>query len=245
MNRRTFLMSTALVAGGTKLGLPGRTAEAGTIALGDDQVQVVLEYGPQGLTERDYQVRGRLLRGLKGNLWTVDVEGTTLSPAGAAVTLVNQEGTPLRHSATFRGETDAIAWELSYGVSGPGRITKSLRLRPMRSGHLSRVVLWNGECPSAPLIARTKIQDIAAFYRQGELGLFASLDFPYSNITSAATLTSVSYPPHEVLIPGSEYRSHSLIFGAVQLTGRQDHGFDEGEVEAMDALRPRTSETPF
>jgi len=98
-----------------------------------------------------------------------------------------------------------------------------------------RAALWKAEWPNEPGIARTKIQEIAAFYRQNRVGLFASLDFPYSNIAASAGVTTVSYPPYDVLKAGREYSCHSLTFGAVRLTGRERYGFDDGEVEAMDA----------
>jgi len=229
-------MSTAVLAGGAKLGLSSQNPGGGhTIALGDDRIQVILEYGTWGLVESRYLVEERPLLGLRGDPWILHLDGTNLSPAGAAATLIHQEGATPARSATFRGETNTIAWELKYKVSGPGRITKSLRLLPKRRGNLSRVVLWNAESSSEPSIARTKIQDIVAFYRQDDLGLLASLDFPYSNIASTAGVTSISYPPHAPLTPGSEYNTHSLTFGAVRLTGQQHYGFDDGEVEAMDA----------
>jgi hypothetical protein len=235
MNRRKFLMSTVVLAGSAKFGLPSQNPRGPVLAVGDDRVQVLLDYGPRGLVETSYQVEGHPLVGLRSEAWSIDLDGTTISSTQSTASLARKDGSPLARSATFRGEVKRIRWELNYSVSGPGRITKSLRLFPKRDGTLSKVILWNAKSPVEPQIAHTKIQDIAAFYRHRDFGLFTSLDFPYSTIVSAAGITSVSYPPYDVLKSGSEYNTHSLTFGAVRLTGKQNYGFYEGEVEAMDA----------
>ncbi len=234
MNRRKFLLSTAVLAGSAKLAFPSQKLTGNVLAVGDDRVQVLLQYGAQGLFETSYRVENRPLVGLSGEACSIQLDGTTISSAHSTVSLARKDGSTLAHSATFLGEVKRIKWELTYSASGSGRITKSLRLFPERLGTLSRVALWNAKSSVEPKIASTKIQDIAAFYRQGDLGLFASLDFPYSNIVSAAGMTSVSYPPYAALKSGGEYNSHSLTFGAVRLTGKQNYGFYEGEVEAMD-----------
>lgn len=235
MDRRTFLMSSAIWAGSARLGMSSQGRVARTIAVGDDQIQVVLDCSAHGLREKRFDVKKKPFLGLRGKSWTVVIDGTTLSSEGNTAELVHQEDGVPTHRATFRGETRLFSWDLTYGLSGPGRITKFFNLHPKRKGILSHLSLWDAEDTSAPQIARTKIQDVAAFYRQDDIGLFASLDFPYSKIDPSAGITSISYPPHDVLAPGREYVSHSLTFGAVQLTGKQHYGFDEGETEAIDA----------
>ena len=234
MDRRTFLVSTAVWAGSASLGKPGRLRGERTTTLGDDHLQLVLNYGSRGLVELQFLVAESRLVSLRNIPWMVEVDGNSLLPEGAE--LVDKEGgTGLPQSATFQGETAELTWKLCYEVSGPGRITKSFAFIPKKSGSLTRVSLWNAQSSREPRIASTAFQDIAAFYRQGNLGLFASLDYPYSNITTAAGTTSISYPPHDLLQSGREYRSHSLTFGAIRLTGKQRYGFDEGETEAMGA----------
>jgi hypothetical protein len=235
MNRRKFLISSAVMAGGAKLSFPSQGSRGPTLAVGDDRLHVVLDYGARGLRETSYKVENRSLVDLSGEAWSIQLDGTTISSVQSAVSLVHKEGSPLSRSAVFRGEATQITWELTYSVSGPGRITKSLRLFPKLAGILSTVTLWNAQSTIKPQIVRTKIQDIAAFYRGQDVGLFTSLDFPYSKIVSVAGATHVSYPPYDVLKAGSVYSPHSLTFGAVRLTGKQNYGCYEGEVEAMDA----------
>jgi hypothetical protein len=235
MNRRKFLMSTAVLAGSAKLGFPSQGPRGDVLAVGDDRVRVLLQYGAQGLFETNYQVENRPFADLSSEAWSIQLDGVTISSAHAPASLVRKDSSLLARSATFKGEVKRVKWELTYSVSGSGRITKSLRFFPERGGTLSKVTLWNAKSSVEPKTASTKIQDIAALYRYEDTGLFASLDFPYSNIISAAGITSVSYPPYDTLKSGSEYDPHSLTFGAVRLTGKQNYGFYEGEVEAMDA----------
>ncbi len=204
MDRRTFLVTAAVLAGDTKLGISSPLRRGRTIALGDDQVQVVLEYGTEGLFETQFLVEKHPLLGLRGSAWTVEIDGAILRPEGIVSLVHKEEGGILVRSAAFRGETNATGWELRYELSGTGRITKAFTLFPKRDGQLSRVSLWDAECTSEPRTARTSIQDIAALYRQGERGLFASLDFPYSNISTATRKTTISYPPYDLLKSGGE-----------------------------------------
>src|SRR5437867_2561829 len=80
---------------------------------------------------------------------------------------------------------------------------------------LQRASLWKVNSDEEPVVARTQIQDIAAFYRQGHHGLFASLDFPYSKIAVERTITKISYPPHELLRRSQVCACHSLTLGAI------------------------------
>jgi len=195
MNRRKFLISSAVMAGDAKLGFPGQGSRGSTLAVGDDRVHVVLDYGAHGLRETSYQVENRCLVDLSGEAWSIQLDGTTISSVRSTVSLVHKDGFPLSRSAIFSGEATHIRWELTYSVSGPGRVTKYLRLFPKLGGILSTVTLWNARSTIGPQIVRTKIQDIAAFYRCEDVGLFASLDFPYSKIVCVAGATNVSYPP--------------------------------------------------
>ena len=82
MDRRTFLVTAAVLAGDTKLGISSPLRRGRTIALGDDQVQVVLEYGTEGLFETQFLVEKHPLLGLRGSAWTVEIDGAILRPEG-------------------------------------------------------------------------------------------------------------------------------------------------------------------
>src|SRR5205085_1058810 len=113
------------------------------------------------------------------------------------------------------------------------RITKFFEFTPKHELLLKRAGLWQVKTEIAPAVAKTRLQDIAAFYRQGNFGLFASIDFPFSQITTGS-VTRISYPPFEKVAAGQKYECHSLTFGATKLNGHIRGNFDEGEIEAMD-----------
>ena len=138
-------------------------------------------------------------------------------------------------AATLEGRTAEVGWTLKYEVTGAGRITKTLSFLPKRRTILNRVSLWNARWTHPPRIARTKIQDIAAFYRHSGHGIFVSLDFPYSKIETENGWTQISYPPQDALDPEQTYTCHSLTLGAVRLRGVERYGSDLGEVDAIDA----------
>lgn len=203
-----------------------------TFSIGDDRCQVTLVCEAGDLKESLYRIDGVPMAGMEGLPWSAQIDGRRVAPDGAPVKRVHTEGDG---SAVFEGELPGLRWKLSYARSGPGRVTKTLELTPERDATLDRLILWSARSPEAPTVARTPVQDIAAFYRQGRRGLFASLDFPYSAIASDQGTTTVSYPPHEPLKAGRPYAAHSLTFGAVRLAGRSRRGFDEGEEAALDA----------
>jgi hypothetical protein len=206
----------------------------GKITVGDARLQIDLFYGPEGLEERRFQVNGEELPGLAGVSWGADLDGEERTPKGHHLTLVTSDGHAPARSVVFEGDTASLSWALHYEVTGPGRITKALTLKPQRDGELQQVALWQGRSDKEPLVSRTKIQDIAAFYRHNGHGLFVSLDFPYSQIGFERGVTKVSYPPHDHVKSGQTYTCHSLTMGAVQLVGAENYGFDLGEVAAMD-----------
>jgi hypothetical protein len=196
-------------------GRPGR------ITVGDARLQFELIYGPEGLEERLFQVDREELPGLAGVPWVADLNGDEFTPQGRRATLVRSDGfTPARR-AVFEGDAASLSWVLQYEVTGPGRITKTLTLKPQRDGVLRQVSFRQGRSDTQPLVSRTKIQDVAAFYRHNGHGLFVSLDFPYSKIRVEKGVTKVSYPPHEEVKSGQTYTCHSLTMGAVQLVGAE------------------------
>ena len=237
MDRRDFLLSSVgaaiLAERETRAGGPGYPHQS--IVVGDSQVQVTLRYGSEGLEEVLYRVHRTQLPDLSSLPWVAVIEDNEFSPKGHPVRLVGSKGGPLAASAHFEGDAKGLTWNLRYEVTGPGRITKTLSLNPRSDGTLKQVSLWSARSGREPLVARTRIQDIAAFYRQDEYGLFVSLDFPYSRIEFEKGLTNTSYPPFDPVKRGQTYTCHSLTIGSVRLTGTMRYGYDLGEVAALDA----------
>jgi hypothetical protein len=237
MDRRKFLVSSAgaAILADREIWAKSPSGRQGRIAVGDARLQIELNYSPDGLEEKLFQVDRGELPSLAGVPWVADLNGDEFTPKGHRVKLVTSDGLTPARSAVFEGDATGLSWTLKYEVTGPGRITKTLSLTPKGDGVLRRVLLWNGRSDKEPLVARTKIQDIAAFYRHNGHGLFVSLDFPYSRIGFEKGLTKVSYPPYDEVKSGQTYTCHSLTMGAVQLVGAERYGYDLGEVAAMDA----------
>ncbi|MHC1764459.1 MAG: hypothetical protein AB9869_09145 [Verrucomicrobiia bacterium] len=200
-----------------------------TVRLGDEQLRVTLRQEADRW-EEIYEVDGRPIAEFRPELWWARMgqgEGMVVRPHPDQVKVAGD-------GVTVQGTEERFAWTLTYRKNGPGRITKTLTLRPNRDLRLARLALWSAEGRTAR-VARTELQDIAAFYRQNPGGLFVSLDFPYSRITEDSGKLSVIYPPFETLPSGQEYVSHSLTVGAVRLSQRERYGWDTGEVDAMDS----------
>ncbi|MBO0862340.1 MAG: hypothetical protein J2P21_28350, partial [Chloracidobacterium sp.] len=256
MKRRDFLKN-ALIAGsaGALVGEGGKSSAAigaadETSVVGDEKIQLTIRWNETQILEESFRVDGIPIDDLGGVPWTAEIDESRIAPLGGGVRLIGeQRKTPIRQ-AIFEGRNDSIRWTLKYELTGQGRITKSLRFTPIKDLTLKRLSLWNARFANEPIVARTKFQDIAAFYRQGRIGLFASLDFPFSQIEMNGGETKVSYPPHEIIKEGQVYECHSLTIGAVRLTGVERYGHDEGEVAAMDTYiqeryRPRFERPMF
>jgi len=237
MDRRRFLLSSSgLALVSTRNSWPGEASAAGgTVSVGDSLVQIDLTFGRGGLRESRFRVGAQEIPRLAGIPWLISCAGREVASIGSTVRFAGERGKRSASSAAFEGETDDLNWTLKYQVSGPGRITKTLALTPRREILLRQVSLWNASSTEEPLIARTKLQDNAAFYRHRNCGLFVSLDFPFSKILYEKGLTKVTYPPFETLQAGRTYVAHSLTMGAYLLTGKERYGYDVGEVEAIDA----------
>lgn len=236
MDRRNFLLnsiSATILADSNARARTTRGREE-RITVGDSRLQIELSNGPQGLEETHYQVDDRPLSNLSSIPWVVLIDDKMFSPKNHAIRLVSTARATLASSATFKGDTTGLSWELKYEITGLGRITKTLTLTTAADGILGPVTLWNGLSDKEPLVARTKLQDIAAFYRQESRGLFVSLDFPYSTIGYDKGIAKIAYPPFGQLKSGEAYTCHSLTTGAVKLAGIERYGFDLGEVAAMD-----------
>lgn len=232
-------------------GMASGTARAADV-IGDSDLRLTLRVNGDGLREEGFEVHGRLFEGITGLPWAIETDRGRITPAqavpdpGAATPPPGRSHMPRpgnKHGraslpdqcASFSGKLDSLDWKLSYQVLGPGIITKTLTLTPKTDILLKQVSMWRGQSGAVPALSRTPLQDIAAFYRQDNRGMFVSLDFPYSRITTGTRETAVTYPPHDRLKAGQAYTCHSLTMGATALTGRARHGFDDGEVEAMDS----------
>jgi hypothetical protein len=241
MKRRDFLKNT-LVGGGAGA-FAGQSenifaligAADRTLVVGDENIRVTLKWSDTEITEESFSSGGTALTGIAGIPWTAEITGGRITPKSGRVQLAREEKKAPARQAIFEGETDLLQWTLRYEMTGTGRITKTLRFTPRKDLALKRLSLWSARSTKKPLVTRTKLQDIAAFYRHGEVGLLVSLDFPYSQIETIGEETSVSYPPHEVMKGGHVYECHSITIGAIHLTGRERYGHDEGEVAAMDS----------
>lgn len=207
--------------------------------VGDAKLSILLTCPSQGLRETDCIVGEMHGPELDGYPWAVFAEGQWISPETDTVFLTQSEvgnhDPAILRMARFAGSGDLFDWVLEYRLTGPGRITKFLRLIPKKDIRLDRVALWVDAKGKPAKIAKTNLQDIALFYRAGHRGIFASLDFPYSNIEREADAMRILYPPYELLKQGQAYETHSLTIGATRPTGIERYGQDTGEVEAMDA----------
>lgn len=222
-------------------------AGADSYVIGDPDLQMTLQASRDSLVEQRFEVRGKELAGLSAKPLSVQTDGGLIVPDQVILPKVSPG--PVR-DLSLHGTSELAGWQLRYRVTGRGRITKTLVLTPKRDLRVEEVCLWIGASSSAPLVASTSVQDIAAFYRQDDRGMFVSLDFPYSRIPNADGITRVTYPPHEKLEAGRTYTCHSLTIGATSVTGSGRYGFDDGEVEAMDSyvqehVKPRFERPMF
>lgn len=246
----------------TLLCLLASSAAGRQIVVGDSKCSVTLDVCDGVLVEQAFRSNGQPITGLTGTGWLLHIDDKRLTPTNAEVVSAD------RSRVSFVGQDEAISWRLTYEAAGAGRITKSLAITAKHDILLRWVGLWDVRSDTEPAAARTELQDIAVFHRQravpavsgpgqsgcpetaASAGLFASLDFPYSVITSRDGRAQISYPPYVRLRGGESYECHSLTFGATSLTGRLRCGFDDGEVDAMDAyiqerFRPRFDRPMF
>lgn len=207
-----------------------------TWAVGDDSLLLRLTQAPEGGVQESCVAHGAELpyRGVPG---AVQLEGRDWAELRAGE--VEAEGQPDARGTyprlVIRGALPGLTWRLAYTRSGPGRVTKELVVESAADVLLERVAPAAFEAQPAPEVVSTGLQDIAAFVRNGDRGVFVSIDFPWSRIVTRDGLTRVTYPPYRLLRPGSPYTCHSLTVGATRLSGESRYGRDTGEVEAMDA----------
>lgn len=201
------------------------------IKLAAGKLETAIVYSDSDIHETGFVSNGREMKSLYGAAWAIQLgDNSVVMPFGSAIKLVKKT----EKQVIFKGENDLFGWIFSYKVTGEGRITKALDLQTKKDVLLKQISLWNMQSVDAPYVARGSLVDIAAFYRETDHGIFASLDFPYSDITTTKDITKISYPPYENLKAGKSYSCHSLTYGATTITGEMRYGHDIGEVEAMD-----------
>ncbi len=216
------------------------SSEAGQLTVGDSKISLDLSIENGVVSETRCNVAANGISDT-GRPWLLETDSGVVSPDAGTARLISSDS----RSAKFEGNSGGIGWRLSYELTGPGRITKSLSIIPTNSLLIKRVNMWNVRSSYNPVIARTALQDMAAFYRSSDCGLFVSLDFPFSDITRQGDILSVTYPPFIQIKAGQDYACQSLTFGATRLTGRSRYGYDDGEVDAMDAYVQERFEPRF
>lgn len=211
----------------------GSAAHCSTVTVGDDQLSVELSYGANGLVETQFTSHQVKLEGVSGLSWAISTELGSVNSGSAEATLL-KSAAGLAKEAVFAGQNKLFKWTARYALTGPGLVTKQLSLIPLQPLTIQRVTMQQIPEQLKPVVANTSLLDIAAFCRQGAVGMFASLDFPYSKVRQADGQYNVTYPPFDQLKPNTKYDCHSLTLGATDITGKVRYGFYEGEVEAMD-----------
>jgi hypothetical protein len=201
-------------------------------SVGDDQLKMILTVDDATAIEAQFEAGGRPLPGLRSALWSLESDSGELSIAGSTNVTVSEAG---RDVLVVSGKAREVNWSARCERFAPGTVTVTVRLKPEKTALLTRVFLFNGRSDEKPVVAKTRLLDMAAFYRAGPAGLFVSLDFPYSKIVEHGGATSVSYPPHIRLEAGQEYACHSYTVGVANPSGKQRYGFYEGEVDAIDS----------
>lgn len=209
--------------------------------VGDDQLQIVLSYGNNGLQEKEFRLRGVKIADLSGLPWDLNTDQGSFASEGKVQMVQGSDA----KKAIFTGRNSIFEWTTEYRLSGTGRITKSLSITPRQSITIQGVSMWSAKCASKPLVASTSLLDIAAFFREDKIGMFASLDFPYSKILSGDSKIEVTYPPFDKVEASQKYVCHSITFGVTELSGRVRYGFYQGEVDAMDSYVQERFEPRF
>lgn len=164
-----------------------------------------------------------------GGIGAVQLDGGAWQALAGAARIRETDG-----GIAVDGASDGVAWRVTYGVTAPGLITKAVTLEATADCVLTRMAPAAFGSEAELDIAATSLQDIAAFLRKGDRGLFVSLDFPYSRIVTEEAVTRVTYPPHDALAAGEAYACHTVTFGATRPTGEVRYGRDTGEVAAME-----------
>ncbi len=179
-----------------------------------------------------FLVGGKVFEDLVSTIWSVETDGGVISSSDSSNVEIHT--TPDK-ALILSGKAGSIAWTARCESVAPDTVTVTVRLVPDKRLTIHRVNLFNAKSALTPVVARTGLQDICAFYRSKNAGMFASLDYPYSKITERDGVTSLSYPPDVTVAAGKEYVCHTYTVGVTHLTGKQRYGYYEGEVDAMDS----------
>ena len=202
------------------------------LSVGDDLFKMIVTLQDPSAVKAGFEAGGQPYPDLLSVLWSIETDSGELSIADTAKVAVSKTSDG---AIVLSGKVQEMNWSARCERIAPGTVTVTVRLTPEKPVLVKRVFLFNGRSAEKPNIPKTRLQDLAAFYRAGPAGLFVSLDFPYSKIVEHGGATSISYPPHVMLAAGQEYACHSYTVGVTNPTGRQRFGYYEGEVDAMDS----------
>jgi hypothetical protein len=232
-----------------QIAFSGNYARCEDIVVGDEQLQIILSSDSRELREKEFRSHGRKLDALNGFPWIVETDRGIYQPEKDDIRRLKTSDDSSR-KISFAGKNDVFEWTLSYEAAGKGRIVKQFSLVARQEIVLQRIAMFDCRSEMKPIVSRTNLSDIAAFYRQGKTGMFASLDFPYSEIKLEGTNLRILYPPFAKLKVSDKFDCHTLTVGATEIAGRDRFGSDEGEVAAMDSYvqeryRPRFERPMF
>jgi hypothetical protein len=222
-------------------GIAASRGDEERFSVGDELFKMTVTLQDSAVVKTEYETAGQPFADLRASLWSVETDSGEVSIADSANVAVSktEDG-----ALILSGRAREIDWSARCERIAPGTVTVSVRLKPEKPTLIKRVLLFNGQSQQKPIVAKTRLQDMAAFYRAGTAGLFVSLDFPYCKIVDHGRATTLSYPPHVKLEAGQQYVCHSYTVGASNPAGRQRFGYYEGEVNAIDSyiqnrFRPR------
>ena len=213
--------------------LSARAFAEETLVVGTPEFGLRLEKVGAAWVEKSVGVDGENFE-FSGDLWRGEVESGWVAGQGVEGFSAQPEGVPFHQRVEFRGTTADFKWVVVYEAAPP-LIVKSVQLTALHDLELLRVAPWHEASLGASEVARTSLQDIAAFYRGNGRGFFVSLDFPWSEIVAENGVTSVRYPAAAQLKGGATYTAHTVTLGRTDLSGLKRYGRDTGEVAAFDA----------
>ena len=180
-----FLLQVAFLA---------ESARCDEVVVGDDQLQIALSYNAQGLRETEFSVSGKKLVALTGPRGSSRRTAAWSNPTRATSGCWERRKIPGRKPPS-PGRTTPSSGSSPMKPAGNGRITKQLSIVARQDVVLQRIMLFDAKSKTRPLVSSTSLSDIAAFFREGKAGMFASLDFPYSAIAIDGANIRIAYPP--------------------------------------------------
>ena len=192
-------------------------------------IELQICYEPNGIIEKVLSLNGCKIDALGGTAWRITSGDKNFTDENVELAAGDA------NRVVLRGNNSVFKWELEYRLDGQDRIIKGLSLAALKDTAIDKISLFNMSSTVSPAVAKTELQDIAAFYSFQDSALFASLDFPYSRITTEEGITAVSYPPFIKLGKGRRYQCHTLTIGSARLQKHVRYQFDDGIVDAMDS----------